>query len=99
VLAWFSIAPDDGSGSYSEHVAAAVEVLEESGLRYRLGAMGTEVEGPRDAVFAVLARCQSVLAARPGVRRIATVIKIDDRIGADEGEMDRKVDAVIRHRA
>ena len=73
MLAWFSIAPDDGSGSYSEHVAAAVEVLEESGLRYRLGAMGTEVEGPRDAVFAVLARCQSVLAARPGVRRIATV--------------------------
>ena len=38
MLAWFSIAPDDGSGSYSRHVAAAVEVLEESGLPYRLGA-------------------------------------------------------------
>jgi uncharacterized protein (TIGR00106 family) len=96
MLAWFSIAPDDGSGSYSHHVAAALEVLEESGLSYRLGAMGTEVEGPRDAVFAVLARCQATLAARPGVRRIATVIKIDDRIGVDGGEMERKVEAV-RH--
>jgi uncharacterized protein (TIGR00106 family) len=98
MLAWFSIAPDDGSGSFGEHVAAALQVLEESGLRYRLGAMGTEVEGPRDAVFAVLARCQAVLADRPGVRRIATVIKIDDRIGVDAGEMDRKVESVLRSR-
>ena len=98
MLAWFSIAPDDGSGSHSGHVAAALEVLEESGVRYRLGAMGTEVEGPREEVFAVLARCQSVLAARPGVRRIATVIKIDDRIGVDGGEMERKLDSVMRHR-
>jgi len=98
VLAWFSIAADDGSGSYSDHVAAALEVLEESGLPYRLGAMGTEVEGPREEVFGVLARCQAALAARPGVRRIATVIKIDDRIGVDTGEMERKVAAVRRHR-
>jgi uncharacterized protein (TIGR00106 family) len=98
MLAWFSIAPDDGSGSYSRYVADALAVLEESGLRYRLGAMGTEVEGPRAAVFAALARCQEVLAARPGVRRIATVIKIDDRIGVDSGEMDRKVEAVERRR-
>ncbi|TMD07598.1 MAG: thiamine-binding protein [Chloroflexi bacterium] len=98
VLAWFSIAADDGSGSYSDHVAAALEVLEESGLPYRLGAMGTEVEGPREEVFGVLARCQAALAARPGVRRIATVIKIDDRIGVDTGELERKVAAVRRHR-
>jgi uncharacterized protein (TIGR00106 family) len=99
MLAWFSIAPDDGSGSYSGHVAAAVAVLAESGLQYRLGAMGTEVEGPRDEVFALLARCQAVLAVRPGVRRIATVIKIDDRIGVDAGEMDRKVEAVLHSRS
>jgi uncharacterized protein (TIGR00106 family) len=98
MLAWFSIAPDDGSGSYSHHVAAALEVLEASGLPYRLGAMGTEVEGPREEVFAVLARCQAALAARPGVRRIATVIKIDDRVGVDSGEMERKVAAVRRLR-
>jgi uncharacterized protein (TIGR00106 family) len=86
-----------GLRSYSRHVAAAIEVLEQSGLPYRLGAMGTEVEGPREEVFAVLSRCQTALAARPGVRRIATVIKIDDRIGVEGGELQRKVDAVRRH--
>jgi uncharacterized protein (TIGR00106 family) len=96
VIAWFSIAPDDGSGSYSKHVATALRIVRESGLRFRLGAMGTEVEGPRTDVFAVLARCQEALAASPGVRRIATVIKIDDRIGVDGGEIERKVAAVER---
>lgn len=99
MIAWFSIAPDDGSGSHSGHVAAALRILEESGLRYRLGAMGTEVEGPRAEVFRVLARCQEALAGAPGVRRIATVIKIDDRIGVETGEMERKVEAVERRMA
>jgi uncharacterized protein YqgV (UPF0045/DUF77 family) len=56
MIAWFSIAPDDGCGSYSKHVAAALGVIKQSGLSFRLGAMGTEVEGPRPEVFAVLAR-------------------------------------------
>jgi uncharacterized protein YqgV (UPF0045/DUF77 family) len=40
MIAWFSIAPDDGSGSYSKQVAAAVRLIRESGFRYPLGAMG-----------------------------------------------------------
>jgi uncharacterized protein (TIGR00106 family) len=96
MIAWFSIAPDDGSGSYSHHVAAALRVIRQSGLPFRLGAMGTEVEGPRQEVFAVLARCHEILATAPGVRRTATVIKIDDRVGAGSGEMERKLAAVER---
>jgi len=96
MIAWFSIAPDDGSGSYSKHVAAALEIIRESGLAFRLGAMGTEVEGPRDAVLALLVRCHIALATAQGVRRTGTVIKIDDRVGVDSGEMHRKVSAVAR---
>ena len=96
MIAWFSIAPDDGSGSYSQHVAAALRIIDESGLKYRLGAMGTEVEGPRDQVFAMLARCHETLATAAGVRRTSTVIKIDDRAGINSGEMERKVGAVQR---
>lgn len=96
MIAWFSIAPDDGSGSYSKQVAAALRIVRDSGLRYRLGAMGTEVEGPRGEVFALLARCQDAMAALPGVRRIDTLIKIDDRIGVAGGEIDRKVASVER---
>lgn len=58
--------------------------------------MGIEVEGPRQDAFAVLARCHEVLATAPGVRRTATAIKIDDRVGAAGGEIERKVTAVER---
>jgi uncharacterized protein (TIGR00106 family) len=94
MIAWFSIAPDDGSGSYSKHVAAALEIIRESGLAFRLGAMGTEVEGRRDEVLALLVRCHIALATAPGVRRTSTVVKIDDRVGVDSDEMHRKVRAV-----
>jgi len=96
MIAWFSIAPDDGSGSYSQHVAAALGVISQSGLPFRLGSMGTEVEGPRQEEFGLLARSHEVLATAPGVRRTATVIKIDDRSGAESGEIERKVAAVER---
>jgi uncharacterized protein (TIGR00106 family) len=96
MIAWFSIAPDDGSGSYSKHVAAALEMIRESGLTFRLGAMGTEVEGPREEVLSLLVRCHTALATAAGVRRTSTVIKIDDRVGVDSDEMQRKVSAVER---
>lgn len=98
MIAWFSIAPDDGSGSYVQHVAAALRIVEQSGLAFRLGAMGTEIEGPRDRVFALLAQIQRQLATAPGVRRTSTVIKIDDRPDVDAGEIERKVGAVEKLR-
>jgi uncharacterized protein YqgV (UPF0045/DUF77 family) len=96
MIAWFSIAPDDGSGAYSKQVAAAVRLIRESGFRYRLGAMGTEIEGPRSEVLALLARRHEPLATGHGVRRTETFIKIDDPIGAEGGQMERKVQAVER---
>lgn len=84
MTAWFSIAPDDGSGSYSRYVAEALDCLEEAGLTCRLGAMSTEIEGPPAEVFAAIAHCHEVLAAKPGVRRIESFVKVDQRIGASE---------------
>ena len=98
MVAWFSIAPDDGSGSYGEYVAEAIAFLDQTGLRYRLGAMGTEIEGPRAQVFAAIANCHELLANKPGVRRVETLVKIDDRLGATEVELERKVESVQRKR-
>lgn len=98
MVAWFSIAPDDGSGSYSKYVADAIAFLDGTGLRYKLGAMGTEIEGPRTDVFDAIAQCHQLLASKPGVRRVATVVKIDDRLGAPEGELERKVESVVKKR-
>lgn len=98
MVAWFSIAPDDGSGSYGKYVAEAITFLDATGLKYKLGAMGTEIEGPRAEVFDAIARCHQLLASRPGVRRVETMIKIDDRLGAAEGELERKVESVLEKR-
>ena len=98
MVAWFSIAPDDGSSSYGKYVAEAVAFLDTTGLKYRLEAMGTEIEGPRQAVFSAITRCHELLAAKPGVRRVDTFVKIDDRLGAAEGELERKVESVQRNR-
>lgn len=34
ITVWFSIAPDDGSGSYSKHMAAALRVIRQSRLKH-----------------------------------------------------------------
>jgi uncharacterized protein (TIGR00106 family) len=98
MVAWFSVAPDDGSGSYSKYVAEAIALLDQTGLKYRLGAMGTEIEGPRAEVFDAIAKCHQLLVSKPGVRRIETFVKIDDRLGAAEGELERKVESVLKKR-
>ena len=46
------------------HVEAAVRVIQASGLRYEVGALGTTLEGDDDAVWATLrAAHEAVLAA------------------------------------
>lgn len=77
--------------SVGEHVARAVDIVDRSGLPYRLNPMGTVVEGPFDEVLALIARCHKAVAAE--CDRVSTVIKIDDRRGA-AGALDSKVAAV-----
>lgn len=66
------------SPSLSAYVAGVIGVLEEAGLEYELGAMGTVVVGEVDELLAVARRMHE----RPftmGALRVATTIKIDDR--------------------
>jgi uncharacterized protein YqgV (UPF0045/DUF77 family) len=46
------------------HVEAAIAVIQQSGLRYEVGALGTTLEGDADAVWATLrAAHEAMLAA------------------------------------
>ena len=45
MLASFSIAPVGVGENLSEHVAEIVDIIDKSGLKYKLGAMQTTVEG------------------------------------------------------
>ncbi|HKZ99732.1 MAG TPA: MTH1187 family thiamine-binding protein [Thermoplasmata archaeon] len=92
-IAEFSITPIGKGASVGEYVARAVDIVDRSGLTYRLNPMGTVVEGPFDEVLALIAKCHKAVAA--DCERVSTVIKIDDRRGAT-GALDSKVAAVAK---
>lgn len=92
VILDFSVVPIGVGVSLSKYVAACEQVLSETGLKTRLHAYGTNVEGPWDEVFAAVKRCHEVLHDM-GAPRIFTVIKAGTR--TDRGQtMDDKVKSV-----
>lgn len=76
MIAEFSINPMD-STHISKDLAFLVEILDVSGLPYRLGPMGTCVEGSWDQVMDAVRRCHLALAARH--ERVVTNVFMDDR--------------------
>lgn len=77
----------------SEYVARCLDLVDRSGLAYRLNPMGTVIEGPFDDVLALIAKCHKAVAA--DCERVSTVIKIDDRKGA-RNQIEEKVAKVER---
>lgn len=68
------------------HVDAAIAVIEASGLHWEVGPLGTSVEGPPDALWAVVRRAHEAgLAA--GADGVVSVIKVAEAgaDGADTG--------------
>lgn len=91
VLLEFSVTPLDKGVSVSPWVARCLELVEASGLDYRLHAMGTIVEGELDQVLDLLKRCIEAVAA--DCQRITATAKLDYRAGAG-GRLVSKVASV-----
>ncbi len=89
VLLEFSMYPTDKGASVSAYVARSLEIIHRSGLPYRLGPMGTTLEGEFGEVMAVVAACYERMAA--DCDRIACQIKLDARRGPG-GRLDAKVE-------
>lgn len=89
----FSISPATGdeSGSAGEAVAAAVQVVRESGLPHETNAMFTNIEGEWDEVMAVVKDAVDTVAARS--ERVSLVLKADIRHG-HTGQLDAKVQRI-----
>ena len=62
LLAEFSMWPMDKGESVGPYVARLLDIIDQSGLPYRLGPLGTCVEGEYDAVMAVIRACHEALA-------------------------------------
>lgn len=93
VLLEFSIAPMGQGESVSQYVARAVEIVERSGVDYRMHAMGTVLEGEWDEVFGVVRQCFEAL--RKDCERISVSIKVDYRKGYT-GRLESKIRSVER---
>lgn len=83
VIADLGVVPIGVGLSLSRYVAACEKVLKDAGLKTRLHAYGTNVEGEWDEVFGAVKRCHEVLHEM-GVPRISTVIKVGTR--TDKGQ-------------
>ena len=75
----FSITPLGAGESVGQYVARVVDLIDSSGLDYRLHAMGTDVEGELPELLALLQR--SIEAVAKDCDRISVSAKIDYRRG------------------
>ena len=91
VLLEFSMTPMDKGASVSKYVARSLEIIDRSGLDYRLNPMGTVLEGEWDAAFKVVTECFERM--RQDCERVSVVIKVDYREGG-AGRLAGKIASV-----
>ncbi len=79
VLLEFSMSPLGKGESVGKYVARSLQVIDKSGVAYRLNPMGTVLEGSWDEVFDVVRSCFEGM--RKDCNRISCTIKVDYRKG------------------
>jgi len=91
VLLEFSMSPLGEGESVSRYVARSLEIIESSGLDYRMNPMGTVLEGEWDEVMAVVTRCFERMSQ--DCDRVTASIKMDYRRGR-KGRLESKIASV-----
>jgi uncharacterized protein (TIGR00106 family) len=93
LLVEVSMSPFGKGESVGKYVARSLDIIDRSGLDYRLNPMGTVLEGEWDEIFAVIKRCYTRM--RRDCNRISISIRADYRKGA-KGRLTGKVRSVER---
>ena len=91
MLIEFSIVPIGASSSVGAKVAEILDLVDSSGLAYKLAPMGTIVEGEWDELMQLVKKCHMKMMKHEA--RVLTRIIIDDRKGKT-GNIDRKVRSI-----
>jgi len=91
VLLEFSMSPLGKGQSVSKYVSRSLDIIDKSGVDYRLNPMGTVLEGEWDEVFGVVKKCYERM--KKDCDRVSCVIKVDYRKGK-KGRLGGKVDSV-----
>lgn len=87
-LVEFSMSPLGKGESVSRYVARSLEIIDASGLPYRINPMGTVLEGEWDECMAVVRQCLDRMST--DCDRVTCSIKIDWRNGAS-GRLESKI--------
>ena len=91
VLLEFSMSPLGKGESVGKYVSRSLEIIDQSGIEYRLNPMGTVLEGEWDEVMDVVSQCYERM--RKDCNRISCMIKVDYRKGK-KGRLSGKVASV-----
>lgn len=94
MLAEFSMWPMDKGESVGKYVARSLDIIDRSGVPYRLNPMGTVLEGEWDEVMAVVRQCFETMSQDSN--RVTCTVKMDWRRG-HTGRLTAKIDTVERH--
>ncbi|PWT99581.1 MAG: hypothetical protein C5B51_26865 [Terriglobia bacterium] len=92
VIADLCVVPIGVGLSVSKEIAACERILAEAGLKTRLHAYGTNIEGEWDDVFAAIKRCHEVVHAM-GAPRISSTLRFGTRTDRPQS-MDEKIRSV-----
>jgi len=90
-LTMFPTSKATAGASASAEVAKVINIIDRSGLPYRLGPMSTTIEGEWDAVMKTINKAR--LTLRREFPRLYISITIDDRVGAKK-RITGKVESV-----
>jgi len=94
VLLEFSMSPLGKGESVGRYVSRSLDIIDRSGVDYRLNPMGTVLEGDWDGVLSVVRQCFERM--RKDCNRISCTIKMDYRKGYS-GRLSSKVASVEKH--
>ena len=94
ILLEFSMSPLTKGDSVGKYVARSLDIIEKSGIPYRLNPMGTVIEAPWDEALSVVKSCLIKMAK--DCNRVSAIVKIDYRKG-HKGRLTSKVASVEKH--
>ena len=93
VIADLCVVPIGVGVSVSKYVTECERILNDAGLKTKLHAYGTNIEGDWETVFAAIKQCHQVVHEM-GAPRISTTLKFGTRIDRAQ-TMDDKINSVV----
>lgn len=85
------MSPLDKGESVGEYVARSLDIIDRSGVDYRLNPMGTVLEGSWEECFRVVQDCYEAMSK--DCTRISVTVKVDAR-GGHDGRLAGKLASV-----